>query len=364
MSENERSTLEIDGRSVYTEGDLLYEAMLEDLQGATHSVRLESYIFASDAVGSAFLAALMAAARRGVMVAVRADHAGSFFTLAKADIWRLRDHGVDFHWSRRWSPAHPLVFNRRNHRKLLIVDERVAYLGGFNIHAPSSLRLSGPSRWRDTHVRFIGPVAAAAARIFDACREDAHGPVAVPTAVGLTQLIPNSSPRCGHVWRCELHGALQAAGDRIWVTTPYFVPDRRLQSQLCDAAIRGIDVRLLVPGKSDVRLAQWAARAAYARLLACGVRIYEYKPRMLHAKTMLVDDRWAAIGTANMDYRSLFVNDEINLVDREGGINQALCELFTTDLEEAREIRDASWRLRPLSELLTESIGWIMRRWL
>lgn len=364
MNEDERTTLEVGDRSVYAEGDLLYQAMLADLQAATHSIRLESYIFASDAVGEAFFVALRAAARRGVAVALRADHAGSFFTLANAHIRRLRSHGVDFHWSRRWRPGRPLTFNRRNHRKLLIVDDQVAYLGGFNIHAPCSLRLDGASRWRDTHLRFVGPLAVAAAGIFDACGEDTHEPARVPPAVGMTQLIPNSSPRCRHVWRCELHAALRAARTRIWVTTPYFVPDHRLQGLLCDAANRGIDVRLLVPGKSDVRLTQWAARAAYARLLVGGVRIYEYMPRVLHAKTMLVDDRWAAIGTANMDYRSLFVNDEINLVDREGGLNRVLCQLFTTDLAESREIRDATWRLRPWSALATESIGWMMRRWL
>lgn len=364
MNDDERATLELGDRSVYAEGDLLYQAMLADLQAATRSIRLESYIFASDAVGTAFIAALVAAARRGVSVALRADHAGSFFTLANADIRRLRDHGIDFHWSRRWSPRRPLVLNRRNHRKLLIVDEQLAYLGGFNIHAPCSLRLKGPSRWRDTHMRFVGQLAVAAAGIFDACREDAHEPVGVPLAVGMTRLIPNSSPRCRHVWRCELHDALQAARDRIWVTTPYFVPDRRLHGQLCDAAIRGIDVRLLVPGKSDVRLAQWAARAAYARLLKYGARIYEYEPRMLHAKTMLVDDRWAAIGSANMDYRSLFVNDEINLVDCEGGLNRVLCEQFTIDLAESREIGGEAWKLRPKLDLLAESIGRMMRRWL
>lgn len=364
MDGDERATLEVGDRSVYAEGDLLYRAMLSDLEAATRSIRLESYIFASDGIGEAFFVALRAARQRGVSVVLRADHAGSFFTLAKTHMQRLRAHGIDFRWSRRWSLSSPLVFNRRNHRKLLVIDDQIAYLGGFNIHAPSSLRLSGASRWRDTHLRFVGPLAVVAAEIFDACREDSHERDRVPRAVGMTQLIPNGSPRCRHVWRCELHDALEEARTRIWVTTPYFVPDRRLQGQLCNAAIGGIDVRLLVPGKSDVPLAQWAARAAYARLLACGVRIYEYMPRVLHAKTMQVDDRWAAIGTANMDYRSLFVNDEINLVDREGRLNQVLCELFTTDLSESREIRDAPWRLRPWTELLTESIGWMMRRWL
>lgn len=229
------------------------------------------------------------------------------------------------------------------------MDDQVAYLGGFNIHAPCSLHLYGPSRWRDTHPRFVGPLAVAAAKIFDACGEDTHRPIKVPPAIGTTQLIPNSSQRCRHVRRCELHAALRAARARIWVTTPYFVPDHRLQGLLCDAANRGVDVRLLVPGKCDVRLAQWAARAAYARLLTGGVRIYEYTPRVLHAKTMLVDDRWAAIGTANMDYRSLFVNDEINLDDREDGLNRVHGELFKTDLGESREILEATWRLRPWS---------------
>lgn len=364
MSDIERATLEVGDRSVYAEGDLLYEAMLADLQAATRSIRFESYIFASDGIGAIFIAALLAAAKRGVSVAVRADHAGSFFTLSKSDIGRLREHGVDFHWSRRWSPSHPFVFNQRNHRKLLIVDEQVAYLGGFNIHAPSSLRLHGPSRWRDTHLRLVGPLAAEAAAIFDACSETVHEPVRIPPEVGMTRLIPNSSRRCRYVWRCVLHDALQEARARVWVTTPYFVPDRRLQGQLRAAAARGIDVRLLVPGKSDVPIARWAAHAAYAQLLECGVRIFEYLPRVLHAKTMLVDDRWAAIGTANMDYRSLFVNDEINLVDREGGLNCALSEMFTTDLTESREIRDVRWRGRPWSALITETIGWIMRRWL
>ena len=157
---------------------------------------------------------------------------------------------------------------------------------------------------------------------------------------------------------------MRQATSRIWVTTPYFVPDRRLQRLLCRAATRGIDVRLLVPGKNDVRLAQWAAHAAYAQLLASGVRIFEYIPRVLHAKTMLVDGRWAAIGTANMDYRSFFVNDEINFVDNEGSLNRVLDALFLIDLADSAEVLTAPWRLRPWWALVAETIGWVMRRWL
>lgn len=359
-----RATMKMGAWSVYAEGDLLYDAMLADLRAATRSIRLESYIIASDAVGQAFVAALCAAARRGVSVALRTDHAGSFFSLARLDIRRLRAAGVDFHWSRRWTPKRPLTFARRNHRKLLIVDEEIAFLGGFNLHVPSSQRLHGPSRWRDTHVRFIGRLAALAAEIFDACAVDAHAPVRVPPAIGAAQLIPNSSARCRHVWRCTLRNAMRHAHSRIWVTTPYFVPDRRLQRQLGRAATGGIDVRLLVPGKSDVRLTQWAARAAYAGLLAHGVRIFEYTPRVIHSKTMLVDGDWAAIGTANLDYRSLFLNDEINLVVTDGSLNSVLGELFECDLAESREVLAGPWRLRPWWGLPAEAIGWAMRRWL
>ena len=357
-------TIAIGDWSVYSEGDLLYDAMLEDLLAATSSIRLESYIFASDAVGEIFVAALCSAARRGVSVALRADHAGSFFTLARHDIRRLREAGVDFHWSRRWTLKRPMTLNRRNHRKLLIMDDKIAYLGGFNIHAPCSQRAQGPSRWRDTHVRFVGALAMIATEIFDARGKDADAPSCLAGSSGAAQLIPNSSARCRHVWRCALQSALQQASTRIWVTTPYFVPDHRLQRMLCRAATRGIDVRLLVPGKSDVRLAQWAARAAYARLLACRVRIFEYVPRVLHAKTMLIDRHWATIGTANMDYRSFFVNDEINFVDNDGKLNHVLETLFLNDLADSLEIRAASWRLRHWWALAAETIGWVMRRWL
>lgn len=350
--------------SVYSEGDLLYDAMLEDLQAASRSIRVESYIIASDAIGEMFVSELCAAARRGVTVALRADHAGSFFTLARHDIRRLREEGVDFHWSRRWTLQHPLTWNRRNHRKLLIVDEQIAYLGGFNIHAACSQRIRGSSRWRDTHVRFTGVLAVEAADIFDSCGKDAILPHCAVHTNGATQLIPNSSADCRHVWRCALRDAMRQATSRIWVTTPYFVPDHRLQRLLCRAATKGIDVRLLVPGKNDVTIAQWASHAAYAQLLASGVRIFEYIPRVLHAKTILVDGRWATIGTANMDYRSFFVNDEINFVDNQGRLNPVLDALFLIDLADSAEVLKAPWRLRPWWALVAETIGWVMRRWL
>lgn len=360
----EVATIPMGNWSVYGEGDALYDAMLRDIAAATQSIRMESYIFASDRIGRRFLDALAQAAGRGVKVALRVDHAGSFFELSRSEVRVLRRAGVDFRWSRRWNPWRPWRLNRRNHRKLLIIDRSHAYLGGFNVHAPSSLVLHGPERWRDTHVRLDGPLVVVAAQIFDGCWADRIKPIPVPPAVAGRRLIPTSSRQCRHVWRCALQDAFKNANRRIWLTTPYFVPDRRLQKLLINAACSGADVRLLVPGKSDVAPAQWAARAAYSALLSAGVRIFEFVPRMLHAKTMLVDDHWAAVGTANLDYRSLFVNDEINLTDTTGELNGVLVRMFEQDLSRSSEVQVSPWRDRPWTSWFTETIGWVMRRWL
>jgi cardiolipin synthase A/B len=349
------------GIAVYIEGDALYDAMLAAIASARTSVRLESYIFCDDEAGAPFVAALLAAAARGVRTTLRIDHAGSLLGMSSASIDELQRGGVVFAWSRRWSWRRPLRFNRRNHRKLLVVDDAIAFLGGFNIHRESSRRVVGDERWRDTHVRFGGALAADAATCYDCHAARRRW---TPTLSKDLYLVTNRADRRGaHLLR-ELREHFGAARERIWVTTPYFVPDRRTQTQLVAAARRGVDVRLLVPGKSDVRIVQWAAHAAYARLLRAGVRIWEYQPRVMHAKTLLADRDWATIGTANLDYRSLFVNDEINLVSTDGRLNAELAAQFQRDLAESREITECAWQRRPALALVAESIGWWARRWL
>lgn len=347
---------------VFAEGDALFDAMLRDISLARRSVRLESYIFTSDVVGRAFVEALCRRSMLGVGVWLRADHVGSWLELKRADIRRMRAAGVHFEWSRAWSLRAPLSLNRRNHRKLLVVDEAAAFVGGFNIHAPSSQRASGSGRWRDTHVRFLGAAAAAAAAVFD-CYRDVQ-PDWLPPRTASPWLLPNRSKACRHRLRCVFQDAVRGAKSRVWATTPYFVPDRATQRLLCDAALNGLDVRLLVPGKSDVPLAQWAARAAYSHLLSCGARIYEYLPRVLHSKTLLVDADWATVGTANLDYRSFFVNDELNLIDEGGALNAVLADMFLHDLVDAQEVLALPWSERRWPRRTAEAIGWWARRWL
>lgn len=352
------------GFRLFTEGDELYADMIGAITTATETVWLESYIFADDEVGNWFASVLAECADRGVKVRVHLDAAGSMFWGPRRFLRRLKDAGVQLRWFHRWSWRRPMRYNRRLHRKLLVVDRRRAYVGGFNIHRESSRRIVGEQRWRDTHVVIDGPLADTAADLFEALWRNRKYELAPDETAAVSMLLPNRSRADRRDLRGIYADALDGARDRVYLTTPYFVPDRNTQRHLVAAAARGVDVRLLVPAKSDVRLAQWAARAAYEGLLKGGVRIFEYLPRMLHAKTVVLDGVWGTVGTANLDYRSFFLNQELTLITRDGELCRCLEEEFRQDLEEAAEIAAAAWPRRRWPQRLLEMIGWLARRWL
>lgn len=346
--------------ALYIEGDALYAAMLAAIAAARASVRLESYIYASDEIGRRFADALVERARAGCHVTLRFDAFGSLGAVDAGTESALREAGVRVQRSRRWNWRRPFKVHRRNHRKLLVVDDRVAFLGGYNIHRECSRAVYGEARWRDTHARMEGPVAFDAGIAFE-LYERSHWSV---TRRDEVWLLPNRGLRGRWLLHRVLRRRFRAAQQRIWLTTPYFVPDQSTQNQLVRAARRGVDVRVLVPGRSDVALAQWATRAAYTPLLAAGVKLYEYRPRVLHAKTIVVDADWATVGTANVDYRSLFINDELNAVFGPGPVVDELARHFEADCAESAQVRIKPWRRRPWTMLLAESIGWFVRRWL
>ncbi|MGA9853435.1 MAG: phospholipase D-like domain-containing protein [Gammaproteobacteria bacterium] len=350
-------------RRLFIEGDELYAAMLDAIRGARHSIKLESYIFADDEIGRQFAAALGERARAGVQVLVNIDAAGSLFWASRRLEKALKRDGVEVHWFHRWSWRDPWRYNRRNHRKLLVVDGRVGFLGGFNIHRENSRKVYGETRWRDTHVEVRGQLARNLQALFDAFWRGQRRRYPVTRSAD-GNLITNHSHR-GRLLLRNLYAARFAISrQRIWLTTPYFVPDRRTQRSLMAAARRDVDVRVLVPHKSDVRIAQWAARAAYAALLAAGVRIYKYRPRMLHAKTVTIDGAWCSVGTANIDYRSFFLNYELTLTSRDSGFVAVLETQFLTDLEQSEQIFPARWAQRGWLTRVLEFIGWLGRRWL
>ena len=348
----------------FTEGDALYEAMLASISSATAVVRMESYIFASDEIGWRFAEALARRAVAGVDVRVHLDAAGAWGRTSSSLQRYLRDQGVHLRWFHRWSWRDPLRYNRRSHRKLLVVDDRVAYVGGFNIHRESSRQCYGESRWRDTHAALSGALAGDAARLFDAFWRGHRRWAPVQRGIGDLQLVSNDTRTCRHRIRCLYAEAFESASERVYLTTPYFVPDLSTLRQLMACARRGVDVRLLVPAKSDVPITRWAAHALYGSLLSAGVRIYEYLPRMLHAKTVVVDRHWATLGSANLDYRSFFLNYELLLAMTAPDDCELLSRQFSEDVSTSRPVLGDKWSRRSWTNLPLEAIGRALRRWL
>lgn len=349
---------------LYTEGDELIEAMLAAIGGARRTVYLETYIFAADAVGRRFVAALAARAAAGVEVRLVVDALGSFLLFPRKVEGELKRAGVVVRRFHRWSWRQPWHYNRRDHRKLLVVDGRTAFLGGFNIHRQSSRRACGERRWRDSHVRLDGALAAQAAALFEAFWEgDRSAPPADMPENG-SVLLSNHSRTCRRRLHCLLLSLFAGADASLFLTTPYFVPDHRLREGLKNAARRGVDVRLLVPRISDVRLARWAAQAVYGELLEAGVQVFEYLPRLLHAKTVVADGDFALLGTANLDYRSLRLNYELVLASRDPALCAALRQQFDNDLGEAEAVRLEHWRRRRWPQRLAGTLAWAVRRWL
>lgn len=346
---------------VFGEGDDLYASMLADIDRARECIRLESYIFSNDEIGRRFSVALVKRASAGVEVRVHLDAAGTLFEGTDKIVDIFARGGVDSRWFNRWSWTDPWRYNRRNHRKLLVIDDRCVYVGGFNLHRESSLALMGCERWRDVHVRVSGPLAGQAAVLFDALWERRlEGP---PAWVGPHRLVPNLTRACRRVLHCSYIDALSAAENTIDLCTPYFVPDRRFRAALVAAARRGVAVRILVPAQSDAPLVQWATHGLARPLARKGIAFFEYPPRMLHSKVTLIDSCWTMVGSANIDYRSFFINREINLISRESELCRQIGALLREDFAQARPLRWVSSRRNRLRSM-AESLGNRMRRWL
>ncbi|MFO1462786.1 MAG: phospholipase D-like domain-containing protein [bacterium] len=347
----------------YFEPQEYYAAMREAIASARHRVDLEMYIFASDAVGWAFAEQLARKAQAGVEVRVSYDSVGSQGT--SDELWLLlEENGVRL---REYNPTFPLPRNlrRRNHRKVLVVDDRIGFLGGFNLMDVN---------WRDTGVSFEGPELVAELRRqfelsweheFSRLRGMARRKIGRrPWQDGGLHLIPSFGLRRLSLIRQAYLTAIVRARERVDITAAYFVPDLGILRALRKAARRGREVRLLTAGLSDVRVAQWASRAVYGKLLRAGVRIFEYQPRILHAKSAVVDGRWFTVGTANLDHLSFFHNLELNLFGTDVDSSQRLSERFEADLRESAELRLEEWRRRSRWARLKEQFCYAFRAWM
>lgn len=343
------------------DNEAAFRSKADAVRGAERSVWAEYYIVEDDATGRAFLADLAERARAGRDVRLLYDAVGSSGIGGDAlDALRAAGGRVESFLPvnplrRRWST------HLRNHRKLLVVDERIGFTGGMNVgdeYARGKGGSGGRNRpWRDAHLRVEGPAVFHLATVFAEDWTFASGERLVPSSVPLPSpggsvvaVVPSGPDQDANANAHTYFAALSGALERCWLTTPYFVPDEPTVRALCNAAYRGIDVRVLVPEKSDVPLAQAAGRFFYGPLLRAGVRIFEYQPAVLHAKTVVVDGAWSLVGSANLDFRSFSLNFELGAVVFDRAFAARLEERFARDLADSREVTLASVERRGFAD--------------
>ena len=354
---------------VFDDGAAGLAAMHEAIQGARREVHLETYILRADATGLRFLRALETAARRGVDVRLLFDALGSR-ALDRNVLWPLRRAGAqlaEFNPPSRWLPR--FAPRRRDHRKILVVDGRTAFVGGLNLGDEYVSREGDQPAWRDAHLRVVGP----AVRDLDAVfleswfRADA-GDLEWGTLLG-DEPPASGDTRCavladGPVYRRRrmrelLISALGEARQRVLLVSPYFAPGRRVLRALERAGERGVTVELLLAGRTDHPVLRRGARAFVPRLAERGVRVFEDTRRMMHAKVAVFDDDFAVVGTSNLDRQSFDHSYEVNLILEGHGVPDAIRARFGSDLAMASPVDAETLAVRGLLE---RCIDWLCAR--
>ena len=357
-------------------GGTAYSAMLKAIRVARNNINLETYIFSDDALGRQFADALIAKQRQGVEVNIIYDGFGSydttesFFDSLRASGIRVLEFDPVSPWNARvhWSPDH------RDHRKLLVIDGKIAFTGGMNIAAVSSRGFtqsgkdtfqSSTAYWRDTDVEVRGPAVAAFQRLFLTTWNSQHGmllshedyfPVLRNQGNDIVRVL-GSVPEQFSIIYVTLLSAINNAETNVYITDAYFAPDVQMLEALEAAAHCGVDVRLLVPERSNEPFIGPATRSHYSELLRAGVRTYQWRGRMLHAKTATIDGVWSTVGSSNLDWWSIARNNEINAVVLSPDFAQQMNLMFRNDLRNSEEIELQRWERRSLTERMEESIA-------
>jgi cardiolipin synthase len=352
-------------------------SMMEAIGAAKDHINLETYIFDQDPVGIQFAELLMARQRAGVQVHVIYDAIGTIGT-PQVFFDAMRDAGVRLV---AFNPINPLKLtgpwspNNRDHRKILVVDGKIAFTGGVNIsstYANSSLfrsksRTSAKVGWRDTHLRIEGPAVATlqweflnswANQVAPALSDSNFFPKLAAAGNHLVRILASGPDGDQDIYAAYIL-AINAAVKSVHITCAYFVPDVQILNALTQAARRGVEVKIILPGVMESGLVFYAGHSFYTEMLASGIRLYELQIAVLHAKTAVVDRTWSTVGSTNIDTRSFLHNYEINAVVFDGAFGEALESAFEEDLRFSTEVTQAQWAQRPLSDRLKE---WAARR--
>ncbi len=352
-------------------GVRIFPSMLAAIRGAKKTINLEFYIYWDGEVGRQFAEALAERSRAGVEVKVILDAVGSA-AMSQTLIDFLGRNGIDLEW------YHPLRwytlsrFNHRTHRKLLIVDGRVGFTGGVGIADDWLGDADTRDHWRETVIRVEGPVVTQMQFAFMDNWVKSRGelltgldyfPAIEPKGTQLTQVIKSSPSEGVSTVKLMYVISIVSAEKSIFITNAYFVPDADTLRALEGAVRRGVDVRVIVPGKfADVPIVRAASRWQYDRLLKHGIRMFEYQPTMMHAKTMVVDGIWTTIGSSNFDDRSFRLNDEVNVNVYDRAVAEEMTLMFHEDLHRSVEILARRWLRRPWAQRIKESVADVFRR--
>jgi cardiolipin synthase len=357
------------GIALHRDGGEAYPRMLEAIRNARRSVLMEMYQFADDATGRKFADALTAGAQAGLDVRLLYDAVGSRAT-GNAFFGELRSKGVkvaEFQPLARWIAG--LAFGRRNHRKLLVIDGRVAFIGGLNISNDYASLADGGLGWRDTLVELEGPCVLDQQKTFLALwtrlrRNDP--PLPAEPAAPLpqdTRVLTVTSQSLRDRWEIARHyrHAIEQARDRVWIASAYFLPSLRFIRSLRAARRRGVDVRVLLPGRTDFAPVLYGMQRLFATLLFAGIRIFEWPGPMMHAKTMVVDGTWSTVGSYNIDRLSGFRNYELIAVVCDTGFGERMTTMFERDFAGSKEIKRKTWKLRGWGRQFLERLAYPFR---
>jgi cardiolipin synthase len=352
-----------------------FRTIFEAVSRAEKFVCLQFYIFRNDETGRALSQLLKQKSREGVKIYILHDHFGSIGT--PRGFWKdMRKVGIEIRASHPFKWTAPFNYVHRDHRKLIVIDLKRAFTGGLNIaNEYSGFHLRRRSRgWRDTGILVEGPIVN---ELFDTFKKSwtTWGGERILSGEAdektLYKINGNSIPalpifvysgKGRKRMRNLLRYSIDHAQKSILLTTAYFIPSRRLVERLEEAVTRGVKVRLLVPGKSDVPAASYAGRAFFSRLLKAGVEIYTYLEEMLHAKTYLFDECWNIIGSTNLDYQSLIYNDEGNIGILDLFFGSKMAGIFEEDLKNSARIDQETWSKRPFLDKFKEHFFAIFRK--
>jgi cardiolipin synthase len=369
------------------DGPATYDAMLKAIRSAKDHINFETYMFDDDELGRRFADLLLQKQAEGVQVNLIYDSVGCMMT-PSAFFQHLHDGGIQ---AREFNPINPLkmrgkrwMLNQRDHRKILIVDGKVAFTGGVNISNVYSSSLSGSlSReekgdhiqhsWRDTDVQIEGPAVAEFQKLFLETWAREKGPESnrnyfpplKQEGNDLMRVIGSTPGRMNRITYMMYVSAFTYAENFIHLTTPYFVPDEQMMKALTNAAERGVDVKIILPGASDSVLVFYAGRSYYTHLLKSGAKLYERRnDAILHAKTAVIDSIWSTVGSTNMDLLSSLNNDEVNAVILSRDFATKMEVMFEEDLRESNQIQLEEWKRRPLMNHVKEWFTRLLAHWL